>query len=201
MFLRRKSEGKLEEDITSRVKGVLEKTTLHLERMLLMSLEITAEVENESLNNLLSSNKLMSNEYFLENIDRERLIKDKIEAWRANNGNETKSIRFIVKNNYLQGLYVLERLDWDSRVFDKNIWGMELIVNSNLLDDITMLKSDLISECARNNINHVACRIHSRDYDGTKILEGLGFKIVDSMIRFGLDFKKSEQIYNIKTTQ
>ncbi len=154
-----------------------------------MSFEVIDNVNIENVHKILRNNKYLLNDYYKKTIDKESYIQSKVNSYI---NDDFKIVKIILEDGELQGLYSLERLDWDSKVFSRNMWKMELIINTNISDDIYKLREDLIKECKKHKIDHISCRIRSKDSNSAYFLEQMGFKITGSIIRFGTDLRSYE---------
>jgi len=156
-----------------------------------MSFKISDRPNNEAMYKLLTKNNYLLNDYYKNIIDKESYVENTINCFI---NDDFKIVKSILKDNELQGLYSLERLDWDSKVFGRNMWKMKLILNSSIQDDISNLKTEFLRECKKLNINHISCQVKSRDNYSTDFLEQIGFKIKDAIIRFGINLEN----YNVE---
>ncbi len=154
-----------------------------------MSFEVTDKVDSENIHKLLRNNKYLLNAYYKKIINKENYIQNEINRYI---NDDSKIVNFFIKDDELQGLYSLERLDWDSKVFNKNMWKMKLIINTSVSDDISNIRNEFYKECKKHSIDHVSCQVKSKDYNSTYFLEQIGFKITDSIIRFGVNLKNYE---------
>lgn len=164
-----------------------------------MQFIITDKIESDKLYTLLDENKYLLNNYYKNVVNKERFIQNEMGNYK---NNPDLIIKYFISNNKLKGFYCLEKLDWDSSIFKRNMWKMKVIINDSLLDNVNEIKSSFIEDCSSNNIDHISCQVKSNDYFTTELLGKLEFKIVDSIIRFGtkLDSKKTKDIISNKDT-
>lgn len=149
-----------------------------------MSFKIVEKVYGEHLYRFLKNNRYLIDEYYRDIVNKDKFLKNEVRKYEEG---DFEIVKYFLKDNKIEGLYSLKKLDWDSRLFKKNIWKMKLILNTNISHYISRLKSDFIEECNKHDIQHVSCHVKSKDYISAQTLEKIGFKITDTMIRFGIN--------------
>lgn len=141
-------------------------------------------IDEDKLYKLLNENNFLLKTHYNNVTDKEKFILSQIESQNCNKGGV---IRYFIKEDELKGYYKLEKLDWDSQLFNRNMWRLGLVVNTSMLEDIDHIKSVFLEDCSKYDIEHISCQVDSNDYNSTSVLEKLGFMIVDSIIRFGTE--------------
>lgn len=147
-----------------------------------MSLKFESSVDNDMVIKLLSESKYLINDNYINAINKDDYIKHESNSY-INDG--SRLVKYIFSDRKLIGAYVLERLDWDSEIFGRNMWKMKLIFNESIEESLHDLRMFFIEDCRKYSIEHISCQINTRDYNSTCFLENIGFKITDSIIRFG----------------
>lgn len=165
-----------------------------------MTLKIENTIDSNVLIKLLSENKYLINDIYINAINKDDFIKH--ESISYING-DSRVVKYIFSNGKLIGAYILERLNWDSVIFERNMWKMKLILNESINESLQDLKLFFIEDCRKYSIDHISCQINTRDYNSTCFLENLGFMITDSIIRFGtkLDSCKIQELSNDLSSQ
>lgn len=147
-----------------------------------MSIKIESVVEDHLLIELLSKNKYLIKDNYINSVNKYDFINNEF----YNYLNDDKNIvRYIFLNEKLIGVYILKRLDWDSQIFNKSMWKMKLVLNQEMDGYSNNLETIFLKDCRQYGIDHISCQVDSRNNNNIRFLEKINFKLTDSIIRFG----------------
>jgi len=81
------------------------------------------------------------------------------------------------------------------------MWNMKLVLNERVKESLNNLRFYFMEDCKKNSIHYITCQVKTRDYNSTCFLENLGFKLTDSIIRFGIKLSKIKEFSDDLTSQ
>ena len=100
------------------------------------------------------------------------------------------------------GLISLKRSDWDTKHFGFEISNIGQLLAAGDYVKSTHIKkrlvSALIARCERELLLHVSARINKEDLSSIHALEHLRFKLMDVLVTYALDLRKSS-VPNVET--
>ena len=162
-----------------------------------MEVVITEETNKKHIEEFIRNNEYILNQFYLSRITANEIFINEIENIIDNDESLVKKV-YVGKE--LVCIYILKKLDWDEEVFGRNMWRMNIIANTKLhIKVIKSIKADLKTESRIRNIEHVSSSAKTKDYKTTYALEACGFRLVDSIVRFGYDlenYKKNNQNFD-----
>lgn len=106
-----------------------------------------------------------------------------------------------IEKGKVVGLGILEEAEWDSDIF-----GIRMAKLKNLIANGSSLKAGMVKnslatflchQCADRGIEHLSCKVNTDDFTSIHALERNGFKLMDTLLDYGFDFRK----YPIKDFQ
>ena len=78
---------------------------------------------------------------------------------------------------------------------------MKLVLNERVKESLNNLRFYFMEDCNKNSNHYITCQVKTRDYNSTCFLENLGFKLTDSIIRFGIKLSKIKEFSDDLTSQ
>jgi hypothetical protein len=163
-----------------------------------MKVSIIEKTDRRKIEEFIRDNEHIINKFYFSTVSADDLIENEVNFY--SNGDE-KILKYIFYDEELKIIYSLEKLEWDQHIFNRNMWKLNILVNSKLSSElISNFKDDLNKECDVYKIDHISCQVKARDYNKTYVLEQCGFRIVDSIIRFGMDFSINKNLENYDNT-
>jgi GNAT superfamily N-acetyltransferase len=98
----------------------------------------------------------------------------------------------------IKGLVTLERLDWDSKHFGRDIAKIGyLLASGDYIESFSTkrtLLSQLHSKCSSDEVPHVFARVDKEDLSSIHALEGRGYRLMDVLVTYSFDLKKRDRV-------
>ena len=130
------------------------------------------------------------NEYDIEQSRLVAYVIDEISGILSREGNP---VLVAEEMEEFVGLVSLRRLDWDTKHFGIEMAKIEYLVAkgeySDSFDVKSALLSDLLMKCSERNVFHLTVRVHTEDISSIHALECSGFRLMDTVIVYSIDFR------------
>src|SRR5690554_7814069 len=109
-----------------------------------MEIFINKKSDEKEIKDFIKSNKFIVNRFYLSKVNADEIIENELNNY-LNNGE--RIVKYLYNDDEIKCIYSLEQLDWDQKIFNKNMWKMKILTNSRLTSQITsILKEDIFKE-------------------------------------------------------
>lgn len=93
------------------------------------------------------------------------------------------------------GLISCEKLDWDTNHFGIQMAKIRYLMAEGEYSEAFEVKSallfHLLGECSPRRIQHLSIRIHTEDVSSLHALENEGFRLMDTVVIYSIDFRRN----------
>ena len=101
-----------------------------------MEIFINKKSDEKEIKDFIKSNKFIVNRFYLSKVNADEIIENELNNY-LNNGE--RIVKYLYNDDELKCIYSLEQLDWDQKIFNKNMWKMKILPNSRLTSQITSI--------------------------------------------------------------